>query len=71
MTYYTKFDTSIQCEESTEVSPEEYAEVMQMMADEHSEDFEGYAEWSEAVEKDYLGGYSNSTDGPSYNGIDI
>ena len=71
MTFYNKFDTSIQCEESNEVSPEEQAEIFQMMADEHSEDFEGYAEWSESLEKDYLGGYSNSTDGPSYNGLDV
>jgi hypothetical protein len=71
MTYYTKFDTSIQCEEGNEVSPEEFAEVMMLMATDEPQDFEGYAEWSEAVEKDYLNGYSNSTDGPSYNGIDI
>ena len=72
MTYYTKFDTSIQCEEMMEVSPEEQAEVFQMMADEHDEDFEGYAEWSESLEeKDYLGGDSNSTDGASYNGLDV
>jgi hypothetical protein len=72
MTYYNSFDTSIQCEESNEVSPEEYDEVMQMMAeDSEPQDFEGYAEWSESLEKDYLGGYSNSTDGASYNGIDV
>jgi hypothetical protein len=74
MTYYNKFDTQVQCEEHNEVSPEEQAEVFQMMADEHdaSQDFEGYAEWSESLEeKDYLAGYSNSTDGPSYNGLDV
>jgi hypothetical protein len=72
MTYYTKFDTSIQCEEFNEVSPEEYDEVMALMAeDSEPQDFAGYSEWSESLEKDYLGGYSNSTDGPSYNGIDI
>jgi hypothetical protein len=69
MTYYPKFDTSVQCEEQMEVSPEEQAEVFQMMADEHSE---GYAEWSESLEeKDWLNGYSNSTDGASYNGLDV
>jgi hypothetical protein len=71
MTYYSKFDTSIQCEEHNEVSPEEYDEVMQMIADEHSEDFEGYAEWSESLEKDWLNGYTNSTAGKTYNGLDV
>jgi hypothetical protein len=71
MTYYPKFDTSVQCEESNEVTPEEYDEVMQLMAEEHSQDFEGYAEWSEAIEKDYLNGYSNSTEGNTYNGLDV
>jgi hypothetical protein len=71
MTFYGKFHTSVQCEEQMEVSPEEQAEIFLMMADEHNEDFEGYAEWLESLEKDYLGGYSNSTDGPSYNGLDV
>jgi hypothetical protein len=74
MSYYSKFDVSIQCEESMEVSPEEYAEVMQLMAEDH-EPQEGYAEWSDGLEpepeKDWLGDYSNSTDGASYNGIAI
>jgi ribosomal protein L16 Arg81 hydroxylase len=85
MTYYTKFDTSIQCEEFNEVSPEEYDEVMQMLADE-SDAQEGFGNWSEETErqakleqeafeqsqeKDYLNGYSNSTDGDCYEGISI
>jgi hypothetical protein len=75
MTFYNKFDTQIQCEERNEVTPEEYAEVMMLMATEEPEDFEGYSEWSKTLEqepeKDWLNGYSNSTDGPSYEGIDI
>jgi hypothetical protein len=75
MTYYTKFDSSIQCEESMDVSPEEYAEVMAMMAEEHAA-YEAAGQWSasleeEEPEKDWTGDYSNSTDGPSFNGIDI
>lgn len=80
MTYYTKFDTSIQCEERNEVSPEDQDEVFQMIADERTapQDFAGYNEWLDTLEpaereeiKDWQGGYSSSTDGPSYNGIDI
>jgi hypothetical protein len=71
MTYYSKFDTSIQCEESNEVSPEEYAEVMMLMATDEPQDFEGYAEWSESLEKDWLNGYTNSTAGKTYNGLDV
>jgi hypothetical protein len=76
MTFYNTFDTSIQCEESMEVSPEEYAEVMALMADEHEpQDFEGYAEWSEGLEpepeKDWLGDYSNVDNGATYNGIAV
>jgi hypothetical protein len=76
MTFYNSFDTKIQCEERNEVSPEEYDEVMMLMAeDSEPQDFEGYAEWSESLEdeptKDWLNGYINSTDGASYNGIDI
>ena len=72
MTYYNSFDSKIQCEESIEVSPEEQAEVFQMMADEHDENFEGYAEWSESLEeKDWLNVYSNSTEGNTYNGLDV
>jgi hypothetical protein len=76
MTFYNSFDCKIQCEENAQVSPEEYAEVMALMVtDDEPLEFEGYAEWSESLEaepeKDWLDGYSNSTDGPSYNGIDI
>jgi hypothetical protein len=80
MTYYNSFDSKIQCEESIEVSPEEQAEVFQMMADEHSEpqDYAGYDEWSASLDddereqiKDWQGSYSNNDDGPSYNGIAI
>lgn len=80
MTFYNRFDTSIQCDEHNEVSPEEQAEVFQMMADEHKEPqaFEGYDEWLNSLEnseveqiKDWQGNYSNSTSGASYNGIDV
>jgi hypothetical protein len=78
MTYYSKFDVSIQCEEQIEVSPEEYAEVMQLMADEHDAE-QGFAEWSKSnepepepqPEKDWLGNYSNVDNGATYNGIAI
>jgi hypothetical protein len=72
MTYYTKFDSSIQCEEGMEVSPEEQAEIFQMMADEHDA-FEGSAQWSASLEdgKDWLNGYSNVDNGETYNGIAI
>jgi hypothetical protein len=75
MTSYTTFDSSIQCEEFNEVSPEEYAEVMAMMAEEYGA-AQGAAVWSasleeEEPEKDWTGNYSNSTDGPIYNGCDI
>jgi hypothetical protein len=73
MTYYDTFDSKIQCEEMMEVSPEEYAEVMREMA-EVTEASEGFGWWSaglEEPEKDWLGTYTNSTEGPSYNGIDI
>jgi hypothetical protein len=80
MTYYSKFDVSIQCEESMEVSPEEQAEIFQMMADEHvtTPDFAGYEEWLDTLEnkeveeiKDWLGGYQNIVEGDTYNGIDV
>jgi hypothetical protein len=75
MTPYNTFDSKIQCEEFNEVSPEEYAEVMREMAEEHAA-FEAAGEWSasleeEEPEKDWLGNYFNSTDGPTYGGIDI
>jgi hypothetical protein len=74
MTFYNSFDSKIQCEERNEVSPEEMAEVFQMMAEEHAA-FEAAGEWSasleEELEKDWTGSYSNSTDGPNYGGIDI
>jgi len=72
MTYYTKFDSSIQCEENAQVTPEEYDEVMQMMADEHTAQ-EGFGWWSASVEdgKDWLGNYSNVDNGATYNGIAV
>jgi hypothetical protein len=75
MTYYTTFDSSIQCEEGMEVSPEEYAEVMALMVEEYGA-AQGAAVWSANLEevepeKDWLNGYSNSTDGPTYNGCDV
>jgi hypothetical protein len=74
MTYYSKFDSSIQCEEGMEVSPEEQAEIFQMMAEERAAE-QSFAEWSESIEpepeKDWLKGYSNSTEGDTYNGLDV
>jgi hypothetical protein len=87
MTYYTTFDSSIQCEEGMEVSPEEQAEIFQMMAEEYQAQ-EGFAAWSEETEsqaiveqaafeqkqasqKDWLKGYSPDDDGDSYEGIAI
>jgi hypothetical protein len=79
MTFYNNtFDVSIQCEESMEVSPEEYAEVMQLMADEHDAQ-QGFAKWSDSnepgsepePEKDWLGNYSNVDNGATYNGIAV
>ena len=80
MTYYTKFDTSIQCEESNEVSPEEYDEVMMLMAQE-SEAQEGFGNWSDEdqrlweAEQDRLKmwttKYSPNVDGDSYEGIAV
>jgi len=72
MTYYSKFDSNIQCEESMEVSPEEYDEVMQLMADEQTAQ-EGFGRWSAAVEdgKDWLGNYSNVDNSATYNDIAI
>jgi hypothetical protein len=80
MSYYDSFDCKINCEEQIEVSPEEQAEVFQMIADEH-EAFEGYAEWSDELQgdferqqdqaKDWTGTYSNVDNGEFYNGIAI
>jgi hypothetical protein len=80
MTFYDKFITSVQCEESQEVTPEEQEEVFQMMAEEHAEpkEFAGYEAWLDSLEngeraqiKDWQGSYSNDDSGPSYNGIAI
>jgi hypothetical protein len=80
MSFYNPFDCKIQCEEHNQVSPEEQAEVFQMIADEH-EAFEGSANWSDKQQrdferqqdqaKDWTGGYTNKDDGEFYNGIAI
>jgi hypothetical protein len=87
MTYYTTFDSSIQCEEGMEVSPEEQAEIFQMMADEYQAQ-EGFASWSEETEhkalveqeafeqeqasqKNWLKGYSPDDDGETFEGIAV
>jgi hypothetical protein len=70
MTSYNNFDSEIYSEDCAQVSESEYDEVMQLMAEDH-EAFAGYGDWSTEIEKDYLGGYSNNSDGPSYNGIAI
>jgi hypothetical protein len=38
---------------------------------EEAEAAEGFGEWSEEVEKDWLGGYSNRRDGAKHEGWDI
>lgn len=87
MTSYNSFDSKIQCEENNEVSPEEYDEVMLLMAQE-SEAQEGFGNWSDETErlakleqqafeqkqsrkKAWLKGYSPNVDGDSYAGIAI
>jgi hypothetical protein len=70
MTSYTTFDANIQCDELNAVSEAEYDEVMRLMAEE-SEASEGYEEWSEEVEKDWLGGYRNRQPGPKAGAFDI
>jgi hypothetical protein len=72
MTSYNPFDCKIQCEENAQVTPEEYDEVMQLMADEQTAQ-EGFGRWSASVEdgKDWLGSYSNVDNGATYNGIAI
>ena len=81
MTYYNStFDTSIQCEEGNEVSPEEYDEVMMLMAQE-SEAQEGYGNWSDEDQqaweaeqdrlKKWTGSYSSNVDGDTYGAIAI
>ena len=80
MTYYNSFDSKIQCEERNEVSPEEYDEVMMLMAQE-SEAQDGFSNWSaedqrlwEAEQerlKMWTARYSPIDDGDSYEGIAI
>jgi hypothetical protein len=80
MTYYNSFDSKIQCEEHNEVSPEEYDEVMLLMAQE-SEAQEGYGNWSDEDQrlwqaeqerlKCWTRNYSQNDDGDSYSGIAI
>src|SRR5687768_11559659 len=80
MTYYDTFISKIQCEEFNEVSPEEYDEVMMLMAQE-SEAQEGYSNWSnedqrlwEAEQerlKLWTAKYSPINVGDSYAGIAI
>jgi hypothetical protein len=80
MTYYDSFDSKIQCEESNEVSSEEYAEVMASMAQE-SEAQEGFGNWSDEDQrlweaeqerlKQWSEKYSPIDDGDSYSGIAV
>jgi hypothetical protein len=83
MKYYSTFDSKVQCEENNQVSPEEYDEVMVLMAQE-SEAQEGFGNWSDEAEleqaafeqkqsreKDWLNNYSPIDDGDSYAGIAI
>jgi hypothetical protein len=79
-TFYNTFDSKIHSEELAQVSESEYDEVMRLAVEDHDEprDFEGYDEWLNSLDndeqaeiKDYLNGYSNNDDGPSYNGIAI
>jgi hypothetical protein len=76
MTFYNDpFSTSIRCEEFNSVSPEEMAEVFKMLGEERAAE-QSFAEWSEQLEeqepeKDWLKGYTNSTEGDTYNGLDV
>ena len=70
MTSYNTFDANIQCEENGAVSEAEYDEVMQLMAEE-AKGFKAFGEWSEEVEKDWLGGYTNRLIGPKAGAFDI
>jgi hypothetical protein len=80
MTYYNSFDSKIQCEERNEVSPEEYDEVMMLMAQE-SEAQEGFGNWSDEDQqlweaeqvrlKLWTAKYSPIDDGDSYGAIAI
>jgi hypothetical protein len=47
MTSISNFESNVYSEELNSVTETEYDEVMQMMAD---DDFEGYSEWSQALE---------------------
>ena len=49
MTSISNFESNVYSEEIYSVSEQDFHEVMQMMADE-SNDFEGYGEWSQALE---------------------
>jgi hypothetical protein len=80
MTYYDSFDSKIQCEEFNEVSPEEYDEVMMLMAQE-SEAQEGFGNWSDEDQrlweaeqdrlKKWTAKYSPNIDGDTYGAIAI
>jgi hypothetical protein len=87
VTYYDSFDCKVQTDEHMEVSPEEQAEIFQIMAEEYAAG-EGYAAWSEATErkatveqaafeqkqasqKAWLKGYSPDDDGETYEGIAV
>jgi hypothetical protein len=80
MTFYDTFISKIQCEEFNEVSPEEYDEVMALMAEE-SEAQEGFGNWSDEDQrlweaeqdrlKKWTAKYSSNVDGDSYEGISI
>jgi hypothetical protein len=50
MSGYNKFDAEIYSEELQSVSEAEYDEVMAMIAEE-SEGFQGYGEWSAAIDQ--------------------
>ena len=50
MTSISRFDSSVQCEEFYNIDPAEMAEVLAAPA--VDEDWQGYADWSEQVERE-------------------
>lgn len=87
MSYYDSFDCKINCEETSPVSEQDYAEVMQLLAEEHQAQ-QGFGNWSDESErraalqqqafeqeqsrkKDWLNGYSPDDEGDEYDGVAI
>ena len=58
MTSISQFESNVYSEELAMVTEEEFDSVMQMMAEE-SDGFEGYGEWSQALEAGVVAESSN------------